>query len=208
MLQEWKKVWGKEPSHSQWTPMLWVGVSVDSQMFRKWLQRSKLNGLRGYLYHCKVIERRCLKWVRITHLDIWNTSYGQKKGQESNWQFDFWPLKVKNQLKFLVCRWHATYHWKALNKGYNFTLDLISIEGLHTKLWGSKVVEVLTFVISRLPLGNPGTKSHLDVGFVERHIIYYKGGRWWFPSSPGCDESCESELPVAHPSTKSAPTMH
>jgi hypothetical protein len=27
----------------------------------------------------KLLKRRCLKWVRITHLDIWNTSYGQKK---------------------------------------------------------------------------------------------------------------------------------
>jgi hypothetical protein len=27
-----------------------------------------------------LLERRCLKWARIAHLDIWNTSYGQKKG--------------------------------------------------------------------------------------------------------------------------------
>ncbi len=29
----------------------------------------------------KLLERRCLKWARIAHLDIWNISYGQKKGQ-------------------------------------------------------------------------------------------------------------------------------
>jgi hypothetical protein len=34
------------------------------------------------------------------------------------------------------------------------------------------------------------------------------GGRWWLPPSLGHGESCESELPVARPSTKSAPTMH
>jgi hypothetical protein len=28
----------------------------------------------------KILERRCLKWARMTQLDIWNTSYGQKKG--------------------------------------------------------------------------------------------------------------------------------
>jgi len=44
------------------------------------------------------------------------------------------PLKVRNRLDFLVFRWLATYQWKALNEGYNFSLDLISIEGLHTKL--------------------------------------------------------------------------
>jgi hypothetical protein len=31
-----------------------------------------------------LLERRCLKWARIAYLDIWNTSYGQKKGRESN----------------------------------------------------------------------------------------------------------------------------
>jgi hypothetical protein len=90
----------------------------------------------------KILKHRCLKWVRITHLDIWNTSYGQKKGQESNCQFDSQPLKVKNHPNFLACRWHATYHWKTFDKGYNFVLDLISIGRLHRKLWGPKVVRV------------------------------------------------------------------
>jgi hypothetical protein len=33
----------------------------------------------------KLLKRRCLKWARMTHLDIWNTSYGQMKGRKSNW---------------------------------------------------------------------------------------------------------------------------
>jgi hypothetical protein len=40
---------------------------------------------------------RCQKWARMSHLDIYNTSYGKKKGQESNWQFDSQPLKVRNR---------------------------------------------------------------------------------------------------------------
>jgi len=43
---------------------------------------------------------------------------------------------------------------------------------------------------------------------VASHRVYYKGGRWWLPPSPGCGESCVSVLPMAHPSTKGAPTMH
>ncbi len=86
----------------------------------------------------KLLKLRCLKWVCMTHLDIWNTSYGQKKGWESNWQFDSRPLKVGSQPVFLAFKWHVTYHWKAFNEGYNFVLDLISIRGLHTKLWGPK----------------------------------------------------------------------
>jgi hypothetical protein len=74
----------------------------------------------------------------MTHLDTWNTSYGQKKGRESNWQFDFRPLKVCNRPDFLACRWCATYCWKAFDERYNFVLDLISIGGLQTKLWVPK----------------------------------------------------------------------
>jgi hypothetical protein len=64
------------------------------------------------------------------------------------------------------------YRWKALDKGYNFALDLISIGGLHTKLWGPKVARVPILGILGLPFG---IKCHLDVGLVERHKVYYKG---------------------------------
>jgi hypothetical protein len=43
----------------------------------------------GVLYIIgKLSKCRCPKWARMTHLDIYNISYGQKKGRESNWQFD------------------------------------------------------------------------------------------------------------------------
>ncbi len=49
-------------------------------------------------------------------------------------------LTTKNQesSQIFVRRWHGTYRGKALNKGYNFILDLTSIKGLHTKLWAPK----------------------------------------------------------------------
>jgi hypothetical protein len=65
-----------------------------------------------------------------------------------------------------------TYHWKAFNEGYNFALDLIAIEGLHTKLWGPKVIRILVVGILGLPLGSFGIKSHLDVTLVERCRVY------------------------------------
>jgi hypothetical protein len=112
----------------------------------------------------KLLELKCLKWARMTHLDIWNTSYGQKKGQESNCQFDSWSLKVKNRPNFLAFRWHATYYWKNIDKGYNFALDLISIGGLHTKLWDPKVAKVPILAISGLSFKSSRKKCHLDVG--------------------------------------------
>ncbi len=39
-----------------------------------------------------------------------------KEGQKSNCQFDSRPLKVKNCLDLLACRWHATCHWKVLDE--------------------------------------------------------------------------------------------
>jgi hypothetical protein len=154
---------------------LGVEVPMDSQIFRERLQG--LNPMDWKVLYIieKFLEHRCLKWACMTHLDISNTSYGQKKGRESNWQFDFWPLKVENCLNFLMCRWRATYYWKALDKGYNFSLDLISIEGLHEKLWAPKIAGVLVVRILGFPLGNFETKWHLGVGLVARHRIYYKG---------------------------------
>jgi hypothetical protein len=75
----------------------------------------------------------------------------------------------------------VTYFWKDLDKGYNFSLDLISIRGLHAKLWAPKVVGVPVVGISGLLNGSPGTKCHLDMGLVERHTIYYKGEGGGFP---------------------------
>jgi hypothetical protein len=84
----------------------------------------------GVLYIIgKLLKRKCLKWARIVHLDIWNTSYDQKKGWESNCQFDSRPQKVGNRPDLLSCRGHATYRWKALDESYNFALDCIVIRG-------------------------------------------------------------------------------
>ncbi len=156
----------------------------------------------------KFLERRCLKWVCMTHLDIWNASYGQKKGGRSNWHFDSWPLKVGNRPNFLACRWLATYCWKALDEGYNFALDLMSIESLHTKLWDPKVAGVAMLPISGLSFGSPGTKCHLDVCLMERHKVYYKGEGGGFPQVRTMMSLMSSSLPVVHLNTKNALALH
>jgi hypothetical protein len=129
----------------------------------------------------KLLERKCLKWAWIAHMDIWNTSYGQKKGRKSNYKFDSWPEKVKNRPDLLSYRRRATYQWKALDKSYNFALDRTSIWGLFAKLWGSKVAGVLAGAISGLPLESPKRENHLDVGPMERCRVYYKGEGAGFP---------------------------
>jgi hypothetical protein len=136
MLPGVQRVWGNEPSPSQvnshygnWNPK-WTLKSSERDCKGQ-------NPLVGRVFYIigKLLKRKCLKWAMQAHLDIWNTSYDQKKGQESNWQFDSWPLKVRNQPDFFACKQRATYRWKVLNKGYNFVSDLIKI-GVSTRSYG------------------------------------------------------------------------
>jgi hypothetical protein len=71
-----------------------------------------------------------------------------------------------------------------------------------------KVVGVLVEGIFGLPLGSPGTKSHLDVALVERRRVYYKGEGGGFPQVQAMVNLVSLRLPVARLSTKSAPTTH
>jgi hypothetical protein len=123
----------------------------------------------------KVLKFRCRKWPCMNHLDICSTSYGQKKGRESNWQFDSWPLKVGNRPDPGVCRCSATHRCKALKEGYKFVWDLIPIEGMSKELWTPKVPGVQTGTILGLLLGSPEKKCHSDEGVVgKRNTIWGK----------------------------------
>jgi hypothetical protein len=57
-----------------------------------------------------------------------------------------------------MCRWRATYCWKDLDKGYNFSLIFISIGDFQKKLWASKVTRDPILGISGLQLGSLKTK--------------------------------------------------
>jgi hypothetical protein len=62
--------------------------------------------------------------------------------------------------------------------------------------------------IPGLPLGNPETKCHLDVGLVEKHIVYYKGEAGGFPQVRAVVSLVSPNLPMVRPSTKSVQIMH
>jgi hypothetical protein len=121
----------------------------------------------GVLYTIgKVLKFKCPKWPRMSHLDICSPSYGQKRGRESNWQFDSRPLKVGNRPESDVWRRSATWRWKALKESYKIASDLIPIRGLSKKLWMPKVPRVQTGTVSGLLLESPGKKCHSDVPSV------------------------------------------
>ncbi len=160
----------------------------------------------GFFYIIgKFSKCTCQKWARMSHLDICSTSYGKKKGWESNWQFDSQPPKVINRPNPDVCRWSATCCWKNLDESYKFALDLISIGGLSKKLWPHKVAGVETGTVLGLLLGSPRIKNHLDVGDAERHKEYYMGEGGGFPRVQAVMSLVSSESPVACPSTEGAP---
>ncbi len=117
----------------------------------------------------------------MSHLDIFSPSYGQKKGQESNWQFDSRPLKITNRPLPDVCTQCATWRWKSFEENYKIALDLISIGGLSKKLWMPKVLGVQPETVSRLLFGSPGKKCHLDVASAESCREYYMGEGGGFP---------------------------
>jgi hypothetical protein len=108
---------GVQKSVKEWTPTLPSELPF-WEFESQWTPKSLEGNFRGqnpldwkFLYIIEnLLKRRCLKWACMTHLDTWNTSYGQKKGWKSNHQFDSWPLKVRNRLNSLTWRWHATYH--------------------------------------------------------------------------------------------------
>jgi hypothetical protein len=151
----------------------------------------------------KVLECRCPKWPRMSHLDICSTSYGRKKGQKSNWQFDSQPLKVGNRPDPGACRWSATHRWKYLEESYNFASDFVLIRSRGEKLWMPKVLGVQTETISGLHFGSPGKKCHSDASAVVRRKEYYMGEGGGFLRVWAMVSQVSPRLLVASPNTKS-----
>jgi hypothetical protein len=141
-----------------WTvaPLLWPSVGVKPNTWKSWdLESSgtpeclELDSKGQTTSHCrvlgvveKVLKRRYRKWPRIGHLDIFSSSYGQKKGRESNWQFDYRPLNVRNRCLPDIRFECATWLWKDLDEGYNFGLDLVVIGLCSWELWQFKIPKV------------------------------------------------------------------
>jgi hypothetical protein len=99
------------------------------------------------------------------------------------YSFVFFKTKLRPQ-NFFACRWHATYRWEALD--YNFASNLISIEGLHTKLWAPKLQESQLWELDS-HLGVPG-QNGIWVLVMWQSIEYIikgnvvassKSGLWW-----------------------------
>jgi hypothetical protein len=132
----------------------------------------------------KVLKRRYRKCPRIGNSDICSPSYGQKKGRESNWQFDSRPLKVGNRCLPDIRFECATWRWKDLDESYNFGLDLVAIQLCSRELWRFKVPVVppgqFRDSISGVPQNVPfGCSLRRE---LQRSIW---GVRWWLTPESG-----------------------
>jgi len=126
--------WLSHPITITVATLLWPSVGVKPNTWKKWgfgvlrdsrMFRARQKGPNTSHWDVlgvigKVLKRRYRKWPRIGHLDICRPSYGQKKGRESNWQFDSRPLKVGNRPLPDLRMESATRRWKDLDEGYKF----------------------------------------------------------------------------------------
>jgi hypothetical protein len=118
----------------------------------------------------KGLKPRCRKWPRMSHSDICSTSYVQKKGQESNWQFDSRPLKVRNRPD--PVRAGKVQHTVESFQGelqvcFRPHPNRRSEQGITScQSLGSPNRDSFE-IVSRLLLGSPEKKCHWDVGAVE-----------------------------------------
>jgi len=107
----------------------------------------------------KLLKIRCPKWPRISHLDIYSSNYGQKKGRESNCHFDSRPLKVGNRPFDDIISRSATRRWKALDESYNFGLELVPIQVWSEELRPSKILGLQPGTVSGLQFGSPRKRA-------------------------------------------------
>jgi hypothetical protein len=195
------QVWGWSPTLGKVEGLESSGTPECSELNNK-AQNTLHWGVLGVIE--KVLKRRYRKWPCIDNLVICSPSYGQKKGRESNWQFDSRPLKVQNRPLPDVTLESATWRWKALNESYNFDLELGQSEFGARSYGRSKFQES-----SQDTFRTPFQESQQNVAFgcslrdQPQRILY--GGRWWLPPSPGHGESCVSKCLWQIPTPKGVP---
>jgi hypothetical protein len=114
----------------------------------------------GVLYTIgKVLKCKCLKWPCMSHLEICTTSYGQKKGRESNCQFDSRPVKVGNRPDPGVCRVVQDTVGKLLKRATSFLQTSSKSEVWVGSYELSKSRESKSGQFRNSSLGVPGQKS-------------------------------------------------
>jgi hypothetical protein len=154
----------------------------------------------------KLLKCRCLKWAHMTHLDIYNTSYGKKERPKV--KLAIWLPTTKNQESTRLPCMMVACDTPLESFQRNLKLCFRPCPNRRSEH------EVIAPQSCKSPnLGSFGTslwesrdKKSFECSLCgELQSILY-GGRWWLPPSLGHGESHSPKSPVACPTTKGAST--
>jgi len=73
----------------------------------------------------KALKRKCLKCSCIVHLDLICMSYDQKKGWESNWEFDFRPQTFWKQGSNEFWLGRDIHRWKIFLRAIKYYFQIL-----------------------------------------------------------------------------------
>jgi hypothetical protein len=205
-------MWGNEPSHSQVNSHVgsWSPERTPESLERDCRGQNSSPWRVLYIIG-KVLKCRCPKWPRMNHLDVCSPSYGQKKGRESNCQFERKRLPTTKSRESTRFTWlQATFHisLESSRRGLQLCFrphcdrrsakEVMRPQSLGSPCWRD--------------FGTPTRESRerkaIWMQALWRVTEYTIRGKVVASPSSGRGESCVSVLPMARPSTKGAPTMH
>ncbi len=86
---------GMNPHTPKWTLTLGVGVPMESQIFKKWFQKSKFIGLKSFLYHWKTLKMLISKMGLHDPFEyLWHKLWPKER---SGVKMSIWLPITKNQ---------------------------------------------------------------------------------------------------------------
>jgi hypothetical protein len=192
-------VWGWSPTLGKVGDLESFGTPECSELDSK-RQNTSQWGVLGVVG--KVLKRRYRKWPRIGHLDICSPSYGQKKGLESNWQFDSRPLKVGKSMPSRHPNRECDTALERSRRGLQLLFRPRRDPTLQSGVMAIQRSGSPAGTKSGLHFGSPGNLCHLDATSVASYREYYRQYGGGILPSQGCGESKWVRVPVACPNTK------
>jgi hypothetical protein len=164
-------VWGWSPTLGKVGDLESFGTPKCSELDNKG-QNTSHWGVLGVIG--KVLKLRYRKCPRIGNSDIYSPSYGQKKGRESNWQFDSRPLKVGNLCLADVRFVSAIHRWKRSRWGLQLWFRPRRDPTLKSGVMAVQSSGSPAGTKSGLHFGSPRNLCHLDATSVVSCREYYR----------------------------------
>jgi hypothetical protein len=187
--------------------MLGVGVSVDSRIFKEWLQGSKPITLRNSLYHWKYIETKMFEMG--LHNSFGHVKHKLWSKERSGVKLAVWPPTTKSRESTrcpcvqVACNTSLEISWHGLQLCFRPHPDRrFAQEVIVPQSHGSS-----NFDDFGTPIWKSQDKNHLDEGIAERYKVYDMGEGGGFPGVRAMASLVSPKSLVARPSTKSARTL-